>query len=523
MSWFKDLLRNPPAKSAAQPGVRPNRSVEATEATVDPDTARAALSSAGDEEQRRHWADELGKALAVLHRSPLPDDAPAVWAVAMSHVPDKALALAWLPALQVQTLLGEVAAHARFAEIRLAAVQRITDLEVLESVARLSRGRDKGVFRHCYDVLRQRRHDSDRARHAQKLQEALEELLSRAPLSVSGLLDMQQELQRLEEADELLTECRSLLERANARLGQEADARRSLQAWRDEAESLAAHCSAGASPGAQQLEQWRDRFSALTQAHAGLPDWLHDKTASNSLAASLRQIDARLGALGEEQARIGACEQFLSALEDGSQQAGATGSWHSLLKPEHPEVRERLNARWQALQKPLQKPPEVAPVPPPESRAEPRTQPQFDLTAVRTLLEAMERALEEGHLTEADASAKKIKAALGPAALRGALAGRLHRAQTRLGELSGWAKWSAEQQREHLIAAAQELLAGNHTVDHLASAVPALRDEWKRLSGQASAPHGEWERFDTALTKAYRPVAELRAEEAARRPDGKPW
>jgi len=83
--------------------------------------------------------------------------------------------------------------------------------------------------------------------------------------------------------------------------------------------------------------------------------------------------------------------------------------------------------------------------------------------------------------------------------------------------LSGWAKWGAEQKREDLIAAAEELLSANRDVDYLANAVPALRQEWKRLNGQAAPAHGEWERFDAALSKAYQPVAVQRAEEAARR------
>lgn len=514
MSWFKELLRNPPAKSAAQPAVRSNLSgVEAAQPVVDPDTARAALMAATDDVQRRRCADELGRALAGRQKTPLPDDAPAVWAAAVSQVTDKALALRWLSGLDSQALLGEVAAHARFAEVRLAAVQQVVDPEILEGVARLSRGKDKGVFRHCYDVLRQRRQDSERARRSIRLRDALHELLARAPLSVTGLLDLQHELQALENGSEPLEECRTLLEQASTRLGHEADARRSVQAWRDEAEALAAHCAEVVWPGVEQLDQWRSRFSTLAQAHAGLPDWLADRAASQSLAASLRLIDGRLTARTADQARIDVCEQFLSAAEVGSAQAGTMASWEALPKPDHPEIRERLYARWHALHR---SPEIVPPPPPPEPRPQPPP-PQVDLAAVRALLDQVERALDDGHLAEADASARKIKAALGGTALRGALGGRLHHAQTRLGELSGWAKWSAEQQREHLIAAAEELAAGNSGVEHLASTVPELREEWKRLNAQATAPHPEWERFDAALTKAYQPVAAQRAEEAAHR------
>jgi hypothetical protein len=515
MSWFNDLLRSPPEKATTAPDERTPAGAHAAAPAIDPETARAAMAAAPSDEQRHRCAEELGRALAARQVAPLADDAPAVWAAAVSYVADKSLALQWLTSLNEDSWLGEVAAHGRFAEIRLAAVLRITDPDVLEGVARLSRGKDKGVFKHCSDVLRQRRHGAEQARRAAELEDAFRALLASSPLSVTSMLDLQRDLEAIEDPGDPQTECRSLLEQANVRLRQEAEARRSLQVWRDEAAELASHCAGSVRPGVEELERWRDRFCALGQAHAGLPEWLCDKAASHELAASLRQVQLRLTGLEAEADRIKACEQFLTALEGGSGQAGI--GWETLAKPDDPELRERLQARWLALQVV----PEPAPAPPaPEPRAQPqpRAQPRpADLTAVRALLERMEQALEEGHLADADAAAKKIKALVGGVSLRGALGSRLQRAQTRLGELSGWAKWSAGQHREHLIAAAEELLAGTHGVDHLAHAVPALRDEWKRLSGQAQAPQGEWERFDTALTKAYQPVAVHRAEEAARR------
>jgi DNA repair protein SbcC/Rad50 len=516
MTWFNDLLRSPD-KATPAPGERPPTGASAAAPAVDPDTARAAMAAATDDEQRRRYAEDVGRALAAHQRAPLADDAPAVWAAAVSHAADKSLALRWLASLNGDPWLGEVAAHGRFAEVRLAAVLRIADPDVLEGVARLSRGKDKGVFRHCSDVLRQRRHGAEQARRAAQLEDALRALLASSPLSVTSMLDLQRDLQAIEDGSEPQTECRSLLEQANARLRQESEARRSLQAWRDEAAKLAAQCAGSVRPGTEQLERWSDGFSTLAQAQAGLPDWLCDKAASHELAASLRQIQSRLTNLAAEADRIKACEQFLSALEAGSVQPGS--AWEALPKPDDPELRERLQARWLALQV-APEPAPAPPAPPPEPRAQPqpRAQPRpADMTAVRALLDRVEQALEEGHLADADAAAKKIKALLGGISLRGALGSRLQRAQTRLGELSGWAKWSAGQHREHLIAAAEELLAGTHHIDHLAGAVPALRDEWKRLNSQAQGPQVEWERFDAALTKAYQPVAAHQAEEAARR------
>jgi hypothetical protein len=512
MSWF-DLLRSPPAKSTAQPAAPGPAPV------IDPDAARAALLAATDDERRRICAEELGCALAARLQAPRPDDGPAVWVAAVCHVGVKSQALQWLAGLNGDSWLGEVALHGRYAEARLAAAERIADREVLEQVARLSRGKDKGVFRHCSDELRQRRECVERAQRTERLAAALRELLAHAPLSVSSLLDLQGELHALDDGGEPLAECRTLMGQADARLRQESEARRNLQSWRDEAAELAARCTGAAWPGAEQLEQWRDRGSALAQAQAALPAWLADGGSSHTLAASLHQIESRLTALAADAAQVQACEQFLAALGSGPIEPGTWATWDELPKPEHAQCREMLQARWQAMQTmqtmhaPAAPPPEAAPARPPE----PRERPRIDMGAVRALMEQMEQALEEGHLADADATAKRIKTAVGSAALRGELAPRLQRAQTRLSELSGWAQWGAEQKREDLIAAAEELLTTNRDVDYLASAVPALRQEWKRLNDQAGPAHGEWERFDAALTKAYQPVAVQRAEEAARR------
>jgi len=61
------------------------------------------------------------------------------------------------------------------------------------------------------------------------------------------------------------------------------------------------------------------------------------------------------------------------------------------------------------------------------------------------------------------------------------------------------------------------VVAGTHDVEHLAVAIPALREEWKRLNAQGPAAKGQWESFDRALEAAYVPVAAFHAQEAERR------
>jgi hypothetical protein len=469
MIWFNELLRGPAARS---PERSPDRSAAAADqSAVDPDTARAALAAATGEEQQRHHAELLGSALAALQKTPLPEDGPRVWAAAVCHVADKSVALQWVGHLGGDDWLGEVAANGRFAEVRLAAAQRIEDREVLRQLAHLSRGKDKAVFRHCSDVLRHHRQAADRAQRAAQLAADLRELLDHAPLSVSCLLDLQRELHELANGSEAPpAECSALVEQAEARLRQESETRRAVQTCRADAAELLAQCTAAAAAtlAAEQLDGWRGRLSGLAQIHAGLPQWLSGKASSQVLEASLHQIESRLTALASEREQVS--------------------------QPEEP-----------------------APAPPPEIAAKPQpaAKPQVDLAAVNALLERMEQALEQGHVAEADAAAKQIKAAVAGGALRGHLAARLQRAQARVAELSDWAKWGAQKKREQLIATAQGLLTGSHSVEHLARAVPALREEWKQLNGQPT--QAEWGRFDAALEKAYRPVAARHAEEAARR------
>ncbi|HTC24430.1 MAG TPA: hypothetical protein VK688_08715, partial [Gemmatimonadales bacterium] len=97
MIWFNELLRGPAAKPPEHPSDRPPASV--AHRAVDPDVARAALAGATDEEQQRRHAEALGCALAALQKAPLPEDGPAVWSAAISHVADKSVALQWIERL----------------------------------------------------------------------------------------------------------------------------------------------------------------------------------------------------------------------------------------------------------------------------------------------------------------------------------------------------------------------------------------------------------------------------------------
>jgi exonuclease SbcC len=511
MHWLRKLLKKPVTRphvpAAAESGKK-------TKPDVDISQLRSTLVAApAGEEQARHAA-RLGQVLGEAGQRPLAEDPPQVWIAAVCHGADKTLALDWSAQLTDDALLGEVATRARIAEVRFAAARRIESMAVLEHVAHASRDKDKRVYRHCADLLRQRRQAEESARQAGEIAEELRGLLDRAPLPQPRLTELKKALSNLAAAGDACAECDALLEQGFGRLRQEAEARRELQARLHAAQALAAECEQAAWPWSGLLEGWRERLYGLRQAGADQPGWLAEEAASRALAASLEKIEARLERVAADEARFQAADRFLAALDaDAPPDADTVAGWNALDLPEHALARQALATRWQALQVKTQSPPEPEPVLPPEPLQPPR---RIDQAALRDLLDQLELAITEGHLQDADTVTRQIRTLLDGEQLHGALESRLHLLQAQLESLHGWARWGSDQARDKLIAAAQELLQGEREVEGLARDIAALREEWKRLNAQGSASKSQWESFDAALTQAYQPVAAHREAQAER-------
>lgn len=535
MNWLSKLSWKSSAKQSPSQSQKPSATQSAAKPALDVEAPRRALAAAVGEEERARCARNLGLALAESARGPLAEDPPEVWMAAICHAKDKALARTWLDGLNGDARLGEVASHGRYAEVRLAAAQRIADAAVLEQVAQACRDKDRGVYRHCADRLRQHRQAGECERRAAELAGALRTLLEGAPLLVSHVLNLEKAVRELGEGGEALAQCDTLLAQAHVRLRQEAEALRGMQTLRAEAEALRVECGGAEWPWTTQLNAWRARFGVMVAARDGLPAWQAKPTAT--LNDTLRDIEARLAALAGDDEMGRACEQFLDALSDDTAADPETvAAWDALAKPGHPPLREALLARWRGrrIAPAMPPPPEAisgaipgaipeavaAPAPVEAPPAQPPRR-HIDPDALRAQLDALEQAIEQGHLAEADAEMKRIEATLGGDAPRGATEARLRRAQAQLGGLRGWARWGAGQAHEHLVAAAAALLQGDPDVDALAVAVPALRNEWKRLNASGPASKSQWEAFDAALEKAYLPVAARHAEMAARQAEAR--
>lgn len=514
MKWFSNLLRKPEATPSPTP-------IHAPKAAPDRNDIEALRSQFAGSADDVRIATRLGRALAELNQPPRPDDPADVHIAAICHVQDKALAHDWLARLQTDAALGTVATQARSGETRFAAAQRIESDEVLDRVAQASRDKDKRVHRHCAERLRQRRAAQADARRAGEIADQLRALLDMAPQSLSRLMELKKALGELA-TDVAATECAALLDTAFTRLRTETEAQRQLHAHQEAATRLEAECAQAHWPWTAQFPDWLSRLEALKRDAADQPAWLAPQ--ARSLAAILAGIDSRLADMAGDDAARAACERFLDALEaEHPAEPEARAQWRALAKPRHADAHRALEERWQSLSARLY-PPRAAPdepKPAPAAEPAPRAAPKLDLTALRALLDSLEQAIGAGHLADADAAARQIKALIAGKEPRGALESRWHGLQAELETLRGWARWGNQQAREKLIADAEALLTGEHPVDELAETIPALREAWKQLNAHAPADKTQWEVFDATLEKAYAPVAARRAEQAARQAEAR--
>jgi hypothetical protein len=507
MAWIPGLTRGPakrpeqgqkPAKETARP--TPNR--------VQIERQRQAAAEAASDAERAERERDLGRLLAEGAVAPSADDGETVAAAAACHAQDKDLARRWMERLAAESSFAEVAMHGRFAELRFAAAQRVTSTALLEQVLAATRERDKRVHRHCSEILRGRRTQADREQRAGALLAELDAALADPPpLAAARLAQLDRAAQALGECAEA-AQCAERLQSLHARARAEAERLRDLHRLGDRADALAREASVDTWPVADRLGGWQAELASVKEALAGLPDCTRRVATARVLDDALTSIEARLGDLARDIELHAACERALS----GSDPAFEAAAWEAMDKPRNAAAREMLQALW-ARRAGAAKPA------PPVTRAgdEPKRKPKpvLDIEAVRTALAALEQALAEGHLADADSALAQIEPLTAAGRLPGGLDGRLKRARGELGRLRGWARWGNVQAHDQLIVEAERLLAEPVEVEALAEAISRLRAEWKRLDASGPGSRAQWERFDALVERAYRPVAEQRARQAA--------
>jgi exonuclease SbcC len=367
---------------------------------------------------------------------------------------DAGQGLAMLQAIDDETALADVARNARLWEVRLAAVQRVTDSALLERIAEATKHRDDRVYRYCQELLRARRRDVARVTQAAQLAAGFRGLIETTPEARSQAAGTLRELERalaeLRTEGEVPQEVIDLAATAREGVDAAVHALRELGAAAALAEALRAEIE-DAAPQAD-VAALRERLAALAGA---FPEWLAGNPTAAALASSLER------------------------------------------------ARERLD--------------EIAPPPVPAPQKEKKKRkaasPRSD--DILGLVGKLEGHLEAGQLAQALEIEKRIAAGATPAPLPVSLERRLKRNLAQLAQMRDWAKWGDDQGREHLIQDAEALLAEQADMEALAASVRTLRERWKKRDAERPASKAQWERFDAILTRAFRPVLDFRARRAA--------
>ena len=368
--------------------------------------------------------------------------------------------LALLRALGDEAALADVARNAKLWEVRLAAVQRVTDSALLERIAEATKHRDDRVYRYSQDLLRTRRRDLTRASQAAQLAAGFRGLLDSPPesraLGGGRLRELEKALAELRADGEVPQEVVELAAVAHARVQSDAQALRELGAAAAFAEAIRSEIAAAGSQA--DVGAFRERLVTLSGER---PAWLADHPTAAALANSLARSREMLDEIA---------------------------------------------------------PPPPAPAPRKEKKDKKEKKPvaaQWD--EIRALIDRLEEHLGAGHLADAQEIEKHIAGRAASAPLPAGLERQLKRQLAELARMRDWAKWGDDQGREQLIQAAEALLAPSAQADTeaLAASVRTLRDDWKKRDATRPASKAQWERFDAILTRAFKPVLEFRAKRAA--------
>lgn len=457
-----------------------------------------------------HDAPALAQRLAVLT-----DLAGDLVEFLACHGQEPELRLAALARIEQENLLSDIAVNDPAVQVRLAALERVVSLPALENVVRLSRSRDKRIYRQAQERLEVLQAEQQRAQRLQALCVEMEQLdwdsetganaarfprLEREWQELAGEATLAQR-ERYRRAHARFQEQRqAALARRNARLqvcndleqwlavlNQAVELEPSLTAMLHErlpqAEQDWAACGPVDDLEGRRLEQ---RFGEIVQALRDRERVLHrNQERATRLRTVLQQADQRLKQSGE------VLEQDLRTLQQ---------QWTGLERPEDSGLANRLQHEFDTLMNRLR------------ARLQKQVvQKEQEWQDLQHLLGALEQALEAGELQHAlslhDQARQRLQQAIGLSRKQVAqVEERLHSWAPRLQELRGWRRWGTQQAREHLCEQAEQLIGSAAEPPEIAQQVKTLRNTWKTLDGtEGAAPRALWKRFDRACERAYEP------------------
>lgn len=409
---------------------------------------------------------------------------------------------------QLASLNGQEAALVDFilgcdlADIRLKAAEQLHSAAALEPVLQGMRNSDRRVTKLAQTRLKDLAQRQTCQQQAHSCIDTARQLQLHPALPLNKVAELDHLWQQLAINDgELLAAYAAARAALGERLKAQSDLQRALVHALAELRELAAGASEMALTDlTQKLEQLANEvavYASDSESHA-LP-----KPALAQFAQEYAQLHKSLDGLQRRHAAISEREAALVVWENTDtadlKAAEMKRQWQHLpplLEDEGYELQQRYEAQLLRV------------VHPKEVQRETLGAEESKKAFVEAL-DALEAAVQDG-LLQVGSHQDKILRGLDIRSARPTDSQmlRLTHARTELGRLKDWANWGGNVSREELVKAVEELPAQELAVTELAKRVGSSRERWKALDLSAGpAPKGLWERFDTACTSAYAPVA----------------
>lgn len=479
-------------------------------------------------------APALEAQLAELERSA----DPAVIAHAARHASDAPLRLAAIARLDDAEVLATCATADEVAANRLAAAERVHRRPALERIVKDIGKRDKRVYRLARERLKQIAEAEERPRRAREQAEALCERVGRLGRFDNWLQDrsvlehLEQQWQSIDADVDAALRARFQAERQRfidgyaayrqahaAQIAEQEAQERACQAREQVLEQL--QQLAERAPGLG-LGRFDDERARLGQAwsDAGDPTAGERTRLEQAYQEIERSLDDARRALEARQQQDKAAERLLSDLRGQLERGGA---------PDRRTL-EALRKRRNALPPPAAdaEPAEVDAGTEPDAlnallpeidrlladagRRLERHQKQLErkLRALPERLEELERHLDAGELKKADPLYQSITATLDHARSLGVgresvstTDARLKAIAPQLRELRHWRRWSTDEHRAMLCAEIEALAAdAQHADEPSINRLHELKEQWQQLDRQgAPADDALWHRFRAAADR----------------------
>lgn len=429
--------------------------------------------------------------------------------------------LAWLESLETPDALRRVAAHATDAEMRAAALGRISsqgflgdclvgepDDAIAEDV--LARLQQVSTLKRIAEQLRKKR----KGRH-QAVMRRLAELESE---SGSGAHDARDELaaQLIGQAEKLARGEFGGNRGDNRGDNRKAEFERLTERWQalGSPEPHLARRFEGAMRIVKSALQPRPARAEVIEAPPEAP-----ATGDGQLAQMVDQAQA-MAARPADDKTADALNKLISAFDR---------HWNTLRKPGPADL--AMREQFRALSAELQAREQARRTSDVKAAASESDKPTGGDAEARSelqhALEQADQALAAGDIGmshEAIRKARSLNDKLPGRGRSGEASGRIGRMAGKLKEMRDWQHWSNNKLRERLIERVGEIDAENLHPDAVTERLKELRQRWKELDEQEvlpgdkrqfTAPQGQWRRFQRACKEAFdaaRPYLEKRSE-----------